>query len=201
MKTITLSPLKQHIQDWKDCKNCSYGSKCTSHVICKGKFPCDVLFIGEAPGVSEDILGIPFVGPAGKMLERQIAQANEEYNFRIAFTNLVCCLPRDESGTISEPDHDNITECSERLADLIHIADPALIVAVGKLAKDYLTPGYKISIRYNDTNSKGQEVKLLSIIHPAAILRSNPAGQGMLFQRTVVQLENAFFDLKGTSNG
>jgi uracil-DNA glycosylase family 4 len=44
-------------------------------VLVRGSVPCDVLFIGEAPGQSEDVVGRPFVGPAGKLLDRIIEDA------------------------------------------------------------------------------------------------------------------------------
>lgn len=64
-----------HVGKWKDCQRCPLGRQ--RHRIClaRGDVPCDVLFIGEAPGASEDAIGLPFVGPAGDLLESILANA------------------------------------------------------------------------------------------------------------------------------
>src|SRR4051812_28157858 len=96
----------QHVQRWKDCQRCPLGQQrgriCLTRA-CKagdqpgaygGRLPCDVLFIGEAPGSSEDALGLPFVGPAGDLLD-QIKQRALPPETSCAFTNLVACYPRE----------------------------------------------------------------------------------------------------------
>jgi uracil-DNA glycosylase len=62
-------------------------------VLCRGRLPCDVLFVGEAPGVSEDVLGRPFVGPAGKLLDTIVERALDG-QYDCAMTNLVACIPK-----------------------------------------------------------------------------------------------------------
>jgi len=118
---------KQHREKWNDCEKCELCNQRGSVVLARGKIPCDLLFIGEAPGQSEDVLGVPFVGPAGKLLDSIIDQATltgrAEYspgsgkpvpneNFpRIAFTNLVSCIPKGEDGNkIQEPEKQHILE-------------------------------------------------------------------------------------------
>lgn len=63
-----LSPFRQHVENWKNgCGSsiCTGARKC----IARGSVPCDVVFVGEAPGHSEQTLGQPFVGPAGQLLD------------------------------------------------------------------------------------------------------------------------------------
>lgn len=189
---------KIEIKTWKDYK-ARWGKGCgsvdckrASHVVlARGKIPCDVLFIGEAPGVSEDTLGVPFVGQAGKLLDQIIARAIEDIEPapRIALTNLVGCIPLDEeSRKTMEPDADTIAQCSQRLQDFVNLSSPRMIVLVGRLAEDWLDPRYKTEVKFPD-------VPVIKIIHPAAILRMNVATQGLSVQRCIVDLNSAMMDL------
>ena len=113
----------------------------------------------------------------------------------MAFTNLVCCIPLDDDGVkVSEPPDEAIESCSICLQEFVEIANPRLIVCVGKLAKDWLDPGWKHSIRFH------AKIPLVDITHPAFILRANVAQQGLLVQRAVVVLRNAVEDVLCSKN-
>lgn len=207
MKPLTV--FQQHIQDWKDGCGSEHCSAAFKRVLCRGKVPCDVLFVGEAPGESENVIGQPFIGPAGKLLDHiveraiQGCQVKTQDNvkgaaagglrpLRVAFTNMVCCIPRNpESGKKwEEPDDEQVESCRPRLEEFINkVARPRLVVAVGKVAESWLTPGYKHSIKMPDG------CKVISIVHPAAILRANVAQQGFAVQRCVVVINNAVEEL------
>jgi uracil-DNA glycosylase len=64
-----------HVDDWKDCTRCPLHTVRSNVVLARGSIPCDILFVGEAPGRSEDALGKPFVGPAGILLDEMIEDA------------------------------------------------------------------------------------------------------------------------------
>lgn len=170
-------------------------------VFARGQVPCDILFVGEAPGDSEDALGKPFVGSAGKLLDSIIRRAFAmKTKLRLAFTNLVACYPRaaKELGH-NEPPNEAVLACSPRLVEFVKIANPRLIVCVGALARDRLDS----KIRKPVTWVQGP-VPSIDIKHPAAILRSNEAMQGLEVQRCVVQLINAietYFTVKQTQLG
>lgn len=196
-----MNPWLQFVERWKDCTACHLCEGRQRVVLARGSIPCDVLFIGEGPGESEDSLGAPFVGPAGQLLDRIVNRAGlpskhvdlPNNTWRLltwAFTNLVCCIPRDEDGgKATEPDDEAIDACSVRLVEFVELASPKLIVCVGKLAKDWLDPGWKHSIQLH------RKIPLVDILHPAAILRANVAQQGLMIQRCVVQLRNAVEEL------
>jgi len=172
-------------------------------VLAKGKLPCDVLFIGEAPGASEDILGRPFVGPAGHLLDMAINSALrvEEWRkhspIRLGFTNLIACVPKEliyeelEDGEpgdfigvgskIPEPDKEYIEACAPRLQEFYEIASPTKVVCVGKLAEKWAPKILDVAIE--DT---------IGVMHPAAILRMDISQKGLAYQRVVVQLEDLF---------
>ena len=181
---------KDHVLRWIDCKRCPLCETRDRVVLARGRVPCDVLFCGEAAGESENVLGAPFVGPAGHLLD-DIIQRSAPDNKRIAMTNLVACIPRDDDGgKATEPDDESIEACRPRLEEFIALAKPRLVVAVGMLARDWLTQGYKYSIRLPQPAPP-----LIEIVHPAAILRANSAQQSLMVRKCVVTLTNAFAKL------
>lgn len=182
-KVPTLKPTWSGFkQKWSECSACPLCKTRRNLVLARGKIPCDVLFIGEAPGPSEDDIGAPFVGPAGKLLDKQIKEAlenagNEE--LRICFTNLVCCIPRSAPGQkFKEPSKESIEACAPRLDEFMCLAKADLTVAVGDLANKHL-----------------RELADVNITHPAAILRAEIVRQELMYTKVVVILENAFRDL------
>ena len=183
-----MTPYRKHVMKWKDCRRCSLCKQRHRVVIARGRVPCNVLFIGEAPGVSEDALGKPFVGPAGKLLDKIIEQGmsitvvedGEEDAGVIshALTNLVCCFPREakESGN-HEPPEEAIEACAARLREFVELCNPDLVVRVGSLA-DKWAPDFPDSHQ-------------VSILHPAAVLRMDVSKKGLAIQRTIVALADA----------
>jgi uracil-DNA glycosylase family 4 len=191
MKPLQLSPWQSYVKRWSGGCGSDQCSRAGHVVLARGKVPCDVLFVGEAPGASEDIRGIPFDGPAGQVLDRIVARGLDgREDLRVAFTNLVGCIPRGEDGKkAGEPEEDQIEACKPRLSDFIRLADPRLIVCVGRLADDWLSPGFKHSVPLH------RQIPMAKIVHPAAILRAPIVQQGLMTKRCVVILAGAVADL------
>ena len=209
-----------HVEKWKDCQRCPLGQQRSNICLARGTVPCDVLFIGEAPGVSEDTFGLPFVGPAGQLLDQIILRTIPSPDLSIwdrlgmhlstpwwvvldtakeqglvimetvwithALTNLVACFPRNAK-TIgeNEPEYDEILECQPRLIEFVNLAQPKLIVCVGKLAANYV--------------DHGDTVTCVDIDHPAYILRMSIAQRQMATQKCIVVLRNAVEDILNTT--
>lgn len=70
-----MTPLEQHFATWRNGCGCELCPAAKKVVIGKGENPCDVCFVGEAPGDSEDVLGDPFVGPAGEVLDHIVSRS------------------------------------------------------------------------------------------------------------------------------
>lgn len=159
-----------------------------------------MLFIGEAPGISEDTLGVPFIGPAGKLLDQIVDDAlgvcsNAGYltpsGIRLGFTNLVACIPMGEDGTkTNEPPEEAIMACKGRLAEMMKLVKPQIIICVGDLShnmiqgrkkKPSILPPHGAAVRH--------------IVHPAAILRST-VGQTLMIKRCVAALWEASLQVK-----
>lgn len=171
--------VQSHVPKWNRCEACDLARGRKKVVFSRGTIPCDILFIGEAPGESEDVLGLPFVGPAGKLQDYIIERALPRH-ITYCLTNLVCCIPRDEGKKASEPPAEAIAACSDRLAEFIGIAAPKVVVAVGKVALEALTA--------NRTGYGLRQVLIFGTLHPAYIIRTNVAQQGLLIQKTIIKL-------------
>jgi len=194
-----LSPFQKLVADWKDCTRCPLHKGRCQVVFLRGQIPAKVMYVGEAPGDSEDAMGAPFKGPAGHLLDRIVRRAlvmafgTADSPPRMAYGNLVGCFPRaakeDPDSRSHEPPDEAIVACGPRLRELVRICDPSLLVTVGSLARDWLDPKLKNGIKLH------RLITQVGIVHPASILRANDAVQGIQEQRCVVTLANALEDL------
>jgi DNA polymerase len=195
-----MTPFQQHRLKWNNCTKCPLHEHRNKVVLARGKLPCQVLFIGEAPGESENVIGQPLVGPSGRVIDLIIERAlRGKYTY--AITNLVCCIPRTEEGNkAGEPPEESIEACEERLVEFVRIAQPRLIVTVGKLSKQYVGGQAMFSENTNhDAKNFGslpwiprpKFLEFADIVHPAFILRSDVSQQGLLVQRAVVTIQDA----------
>lgn len=178
-----------HVLDWKNCTRCELKNRRHRVVLGRGQLPCDIVFIGEAPGQSEDTIGTPFEGPAGRLMDEIIRRALPP-DTTYALTNLVGCIPLGDDGAKSlPPPYEAIEACTPRLQAFVQMANPKLIVAVGALSKTWLQPGYRKSIKFH------RPTPLIDIHHPAYILRQTVAMRGLAIQRCVVIVSNALLEL------
>lgn len=177
-----------HKANWGSCTRCPLHKGRRKVVLCRGVIPAEVLLIGEAPGESEDMIGVPFIGPAGKLLDRLIKRAEEQARgtWTKCWTNLVACFPNAKKLDRKkvEPLPGEIASCYPRLDEFIDLCKPQLIVAVGELSK-----------KQSETQHWDRRAKVISIAHPASILRMGPEQQGLAIQRVVVNLAEAFTEL------
>ena len=181
------SPYQLHVLDWRDCKRCDLSKTRQNVAIYRGKVPCDVLMVGEAPGDSEDVLGKPFKGPAGKLLDDIISNSLSEET-RVGITNAVGCIPYDEEGQkLPRPPKFAIEECLPRLKQIVAIANPRLIVSVGETATKALWFVYRNPL-------------VVPIIHPAALLRMNTAQFGLEVQRAVIVIRDGWRKVQESKN-
>lgn len=162
------------LNDWKHCKKCKLGRWAYSHVFGRGLWPADIMFVGEAPGKSEDILGEPFIGPAGRLFSEAIQEA-EPGRLRLFFTNLVACRPCDEKdGPNRQPSHLEIENCRPRLVETFEQVKPKQVILVGNVAGTNYKAAYSACI-----------------VHPAYILR-NGGKQSKLWEEFVNSIKAVF---------
>jgi len=185
-----------HVERWKNGCGCELCPQANKIVFARGTLPCHVLFVGEGPGDSENLGGRPFIGPAGYKLEEIVAaawaEAGKGPELTRAYYNLIGCLPREEDGSKSHGglDHEWVIKCQPRLKEFLGIANPKLVVTLGKEPKQYFEEHYKHAVKLPPG------VEKVALVHPASILRANVIQQGILIQQAVVTLANALEELK-----
>lgn len=155
-------------------------------VLWRGHVPAEVLFIGEAPGQSEDVLGYPFVGEAGKILDQIIRAVDMKFTY--AITNVVACAPIDaddtSSGTFRQPKGKEAAQCRPRLLEFIRLASPRIIVTLGQVARKYFP-----------ADELPKTIKVVPLIHPAAVLRMTGAKYSLEVKRMTLTLRRTLEEL------
>lgn len=188
-----MTPLQRHNDRWQDgCGAAECGIRGTRVCVPRangpqGRIPCDVLFVGEAPGEGENTFGVVLVGPAGHLFDRMRDRALRGLGLTWAATNVVGCIPRNpaEGGKFTEPSYEQVQSCKPRLEELVTLCRPRMIVQMGKTAEQWTEQGYKHSPRFP------AGVKYVKVYHPAYILRLNPAQLPLERQRWSVVVRTA----------
>ena len=188
---------KKHKRKWIDCDRCDLCQTRTKVVFGKGKLPCDILFVGEAPGRAEDVLGRAFVGPAGHELDYEIETAITKCGLQnppdLAFTNLVGCIPLDEINKKNNaPPKESIKTCRERLFEFIDLASPSAVIACGDLPHKELN-------KIRGGHDILSEVRIFKITHPARILRADISQQGLMRQKNIIVIQDVIEELLNDS--
>lgn len=135
-------------------------------VFGEGKADTDVLFIGEAPGVDENIQKRPFVGRAGKLLDKLIKEIGWERS-EVYITNIVKRRPPGNRDPLPE----EINFYKPYLTKQIRIIGPKVIVPLGRFAMNYFLPKAKISKDQGKIFWMKNKM-IMPMYHPAAALRS-----------------------------
>ena len=123
----------------REC-TCALREDAKQAVLGDGNANADILFIGEAPGKKEDLLGTPFVGASGKFLSEMLASIQLDRK-DIYITNIVKYRPPNNR----DPLPSEIEACKEWLHEEIKIIQPKIIVTLGRHAMMHFAPEKKIS--------------------------------------------------------
>lgn len=116
---------------WGACMSCPLGRDRTHVVYGEGAPQPDLLILGEAPGESEDLSGVPFVGEAGLILRKAIRSPRVGLGeFKLYFSNTVCCRPARNR----KPEKEEREACQPRLLELLRILRPKAILLLGASA-------------------------------------------------------------------
>ncbi len=150
----------------KECRLCKLGAMRKNAVPGEGHPRARIMWIGEGPGADEDEQGRPFVGAAGRMLDRLIAAmglAREE----VFIGNVVKCRPPHNR----EPEPDEVRACLPYLARQIELIRPEVIVILGATAlKALIDPRAYITRMRGKWIERGG-IMIMPTFHPAALLR------------------------------
>jgi len=170
---------------WYDCYRCPLHHN--GRAPWRGDPRAQVVFIGEAPGRSEARLGKAFIGPAGKLLDKIIVTAQDHRKpFTCGFCNVVGCMPLDERGHTRPPTLEEIETCRPNLVAHLRALKPALVVLVGRIAREHAPPALREAGVYNQC----------AIVHPAHILRQDTGYQFGLFNEAVHRIRTAWEEIR-----
>ena len=148
------------------CTLCRLSEKRQTVVFGEGDPRAGVMFIGEGPGADEDRTGRPFVGQAGKLLDRMIFAMGLDRE-EVYIANVVKCRPPGNR----DPEDDEVDACAAYLDRQIELIEPAVIVALGKPASRRLTGTSKPMGALRGRWSSYRGTPLMPIFHPAYLLR------------------------------
>jgi uracil-DNA glycosylase family protein len=158
-----------------ECTDCPLYRNATQTVFGEGPPGARIMLVGEQPGDAEDIAGHPFVGPAGKLLDRCLAEAGIDRS-RVWVTNIVKhfkWVPRGRRRIYSKPGAVEITACFPWLEGEIRAVAPVAVVALGATAAQGL-----FGKAFRVTKDRGRFIAFglapyaLATIHPSALLRA-----------------------------
>lgn len=151
----------------RECRRCRLRESCSQVVFGEGPPDARLMLIGEGPGQDEDIQGQPFVGKAGKLLDK-ILEAAEINRSEVYIGNVVKCRPPGNR----LPNPDEVKECQKYLEAQIKLIKPSIIVCLGSMASQtVIDPKAKIGqIRGRWLIRQG--IKIMPTYHPAALLRN-----------------------------
>jgi DNA polymerase len=157
------------------CRGCELYKRGAQTVFGEGRAHARVMLVGEQPGHEEDLAGTPFVGPAGKLLDRALAAAGIARG-DVYVTNVVKHFkwePRGKRRIHAKPNQMEIGACLPWLRAELDVVAPDVVVCLGATAAQAL-----LGPRFRVTRERGTWVKapwaerVLATVHPSAILRA-----------------------------
>ncbi len=150
-----------------DCRACVLCEERNTIVFGAGNPSAGIIFIGEGPGANEDIQGEPFVGRAGKLLDKILAAIDLDRN-SLYITNIVKCRPPGNR----TPAKDEVAACWWILEEQIRIMQPGVIVAMGAPASRTMTGSSEGIGKLRGTIHRYGDIPVIPTYHPAALLRT-----------------------------
>ena len=167
--TVAKGKLDAYNQSICTCQECPLGKTRTNFVFGVGDPNADLLLVGEAPGEQEDLKGEPFVGRAGKMLDKILYAIDRKRGDGVYIANVIKCRPPNNR----DPLPSEVKKCEPYLTEQISQIQPKLIVALGRVAGKTLL---KMDVPLKEMRDKTHDYNgtpLRVTFHPAALLRNS----------------------------
>jgi uracil-DNA glycosylase len=159
----------------RNCTACDLYKRGTQTVFGEGGKSARILFVGEQPGDQEDLAGRPFVGPAGKLLDRALADAGIDRG-AVYVTNVVKHFkwePRGKRRIHKKPNAGEIAACRPWLDAEIQIVRPRAIVCLGATASQALLGrAFKVTAHRGELLTSPLAPIVLATVHPSSLLRA-----------------------------
>lgn len=169
---MTLSEIKKLCSE---CQKCELHKTRTNVVFGRGNENAKLMFIGEAPGEKEDLSGSPFVGAAGKLLDKYLEAVGIDTEDYYIANILKCRPPKNRDPLLEEQE-----KCIDYLRAQVSQISPKLIVCLGRIAAMRLIrEDFKITQEHGKIFKKGNTL-ICAVYHPAALLRDPRKKEDML---------------------
>jgi uracil-DNA glycosylase len=153
------------------CVRCPLHQGRTNVVFGSGNADADLMFVGEAPGMHEDLQGLPFVGRAGKLLDQLLHEVGLERS-DVFICNVLKCRPPGNR----DPQPEEIDTCKPYLHRQVELIEPKVVCTLGNFSTKLLTRSQRgitgVHGRPQVHDLGGRTVRVFPIYHPAAALRS-----------------------------
>jgi DNA polymerase len=166
------------------CRLCRLSESRTNTVFGTGDPGASVVFVGEAPGKEEDLSGEPFVGRAGKLLDR-ILDAIDFSREQVYIANILKCRPPNNR----DPNENEVSCCEPYLQRQLELIEPEVICALGRIAAQTLLRSKSALGKMRGKIHYYNGIKLIATYHPAALLRNpnfkRPAWEDMKMLRAI----------------
>jgi len=157
------------------CRGCELWKRATQTVFGEGRPDARVVLVGEQPGHEEDLEGRPFVGPAGRLLDRALEAAGIARD-DVYVTNVVKHFkwdPRGKRRIHAKPNRADIAACLPWLHAELDVVSPDVVVCLGSTAAQALLgPGFRVTKQRGQWVSRPRAARVLATVHPSSILRA-----------------------------
>ena len=161
--------LRAVYEEARACVRCPLHQTRTTVVFGAGNADADLMFIGEAPGANEDRMGLPFVGQAGKLLDKLLAEISMDRK-GVFICNTLKCRPPDNR----DPHPNEIEACQDYLRRQVELIEPTVICTLGNFSTKLLradSTGISRLHGHEEVRLIGpRAVRLYPLYHPAAAL-------------------------------
>jgi DNA polymerase len=168
------SSLKEVAKAAKKCTACHLYKRATQTVFGEGPKHATMLLIGEQPGDYEDVAGKPFVGPAGKIMDRALEQAGIDRK-DVYVTNAVKHFkwePRGKRRIHQKPNSREIAACKPWLEAELRLVKPKLVVCLGATAgQTIFGPSFRVTRERGKVLSSKLAPRVVATVHPSSLLR------------------------------
>jgi DNA polymerase len=159
----------------RDCRACDLWKLGTQTVFGEGARRAEIMLVGEQPGDQEDVSGHPFVGPAGKMLDRALEEAGIDRS-TVYVTNVVKHFkwePRGKRRIHKKPNAAEITACRPWLEAEIQLVKPRALICLGATAAQALLgASFKVTAHRGEFIASPLAPLVLATVHPSSLLRA-----------------------------
>jgi len=174
------------------CTACPLHETGTQTVFGEGSASAEVVFVGEQPGDQEDLQGKPFVGPAGKLFDKALEDAEIDRS-QVYVTNVVKHFKwqaRGKRRIHQKPNWSEIAACRPWLEAELEVIQPRVLVCLGATAAQALLGrDFRVSRQRGELVESALAEKVIATVHPSSILRADDESREREYRELVRDLE------------